>query len=174
MKKNLLKLIITVYLVSSILFLGTCEGGLFGGGDEDTGSYLGDDIKNVDYQIKLTLTDLPPEYNDGDHIAGGGFGIGNSKKNRKTVAGVVDREYIKGDSVTLPLFDYNNKKQPFKKIGDFSVVFYIQKVERDDDGITIKRDKNGKQIIHDIYSGAVTMPITGENTFISIHELSPF
>jgi len=167
MKKNLLKLIITVYFISSILFFGSC------GEEEDIGPYLGDDNQDVAYQIKLTLTDLPAEYNNGNHIAGAGLAIGNSK-NRKTVAGVVDREYIKGNTVTLPLMDYDNRTQPFKKIGDFSVVFYIQEVERDTDGKTIKRDENGKQIIHDIYSGTVTMPITGENTNISIYELSPF
>jgi len=171
MKKNLLKLTITVYFISSILFLGSCEGGFLGGNED--GSYLGDDTQNVAYQIKLTFTDLPAEYNNGNHIAGAGLAIGNSKKNRKTVAGVVDREYIKGNAVTLPLLDYDNRTQPFKKIGDFSVVFYIQEVERNADG-TIKRDGNGKQIIHDIYNGAVTMTIKEENTQISIHELSPF
>jgi len=171
MKKNLLKLIITVYFISSILFLGSCEGGFFGGND-DIGTYLGDDNKDVTYQIKLTFTDLPAEYNNGNHIAGAGLAIGNSK-NRKTVAGVVDREYIKGNTVTIPLVDYVNRTQPYKKIGDFSVVFYVQEVERNDDG-TIKRDENNKQIIHDIYSGTVTMPIKGENTQISIYELSPF
>ena len=166
MKKNLLKLIITVYFISSILFLGSC------GEEADIGSYLGDDNQDVNYQIKLIFTDLPAEYNNGNHIAGAGLAIGNSK-NRKTVAGVVDREYIKGNTVTLPLMDYDKRTQPFKKIGDFSVVLYIQEVERNADG-TIKRDENGKQIIHDIYSGTVTMPIKGENTEISIYELSPF
>ena len=169
MKKNLLKFVITVYFISSILFFGSC------GAEEEEyiGPYLGDDIVDAAYQIKLTFIDLPAEYNDGNHVAGAGLAIGNSKTNRKTVAGVVDREYIKDSTVTLPLLDYDNRDKPFKKIGDFSVVFYIQKAERNEDG-TIKRDENNKQIIHDIYSGAVTMPITEEETQISIYELSPF
>jgi len=172
MKKNLLKLIVTVYLVSSILILGSCEG-LFGS-DEDIGSYLGDDNQDVPYQINLIFTDLPSEYNNGNHFAIAGLAIGNSK-NRKTVAGVVKRAKIEGDTVTLPLMVYNTSgiEQPFQRIGDFSIVFIIQKVERNPDN-SIKEDENGKQIFDDEYSGTVTMPITGENTYISIHELSPF
>jgi len=166
MKNNILKLLITLCVISSILILSSCE-------EEDIGPYLGDDNQDVPYQIKLIFTDLPAEYNNGNHYAGAGLAIGNSK-NRETVAGVVNRAIIEGNTVTLPLMVYNTNgiEQPFKKIGDFSVVFFVQEVERNPDG-TIKRDENNRQIFHDIYMGTVTMPITGENTNISIYELSP-